>query len=272
MIAHYFFNLTAPFKTKGDRFFLAVKRFGFVVLFFISVMGWSQNAALFEQGKEQYKAQNYQEAISTWKKIIDNGQHSAEVYFNLGNAYYKLNKIGPAIYFYEKALQLNPADKDIKTNLQFAQNARVDVIEPLPKTLFQKWYNTLSSILTFDGWAVASVVFSFAFSLLFLLYYFSFSEGKKRLFFLSSMLFLFLFTGSFLLAFLTYSDSQNNHPAIVFTESTQVKTEPNMGSETAFTLHEGTKIQLLEEEDNWARIQIENGKEGWIPLEDVKGL
>ncbi len=243
-----------------------------IVVLLLSFLSSAQNNALFEQGKQQYKSQNYQEAIATWKKIIENGQHSSDLYFNLGNAYYKINKIGPAIYYYEKALQLNPNDAEIKNNLLFAKNARIDVIEPLPETLFHKWYVAVSGLLTYTGWAIASVVFSFLVTLLFLLYYFSFSEGKKRLFFITSLVALLFLIGSFTMAFLTYSDSKNNHPAIVFSESTQVKTEPNMGSETAFTIHEGTKVQVLEKEDNWAHILLENGKEGWVPSEDINEL
>jgi tetratricopeptide (TPR) repeat protein len=132
----------------------------------------AQNSALFEQGKERYKQEKYQEAIASWMKIVEKGDHSANLYFNLGNAHYKLNNVGPSIYYYEKAAQLAPLDRDIKTNLAFAENSRIDAIEPLPKTIFSKWHIAISSLLTFNGWAITAVSFSSLFALLFLLYYF----------------------------------------------------------------------------------------------------
>ncbi|PHS67306.1 MAG: ion channel protein [Flavobacterium sp.] len=233
---------------------------------------FAQNGPLFEQGKELYKAEKYQEAINSWMKIVDNKKHSASLYYNLGNAHYKLNNIGPSIYYYEKALLLNPNDSDIKNNLAFAENARVDAIEPLPKTIFYQWYHRVSSVLTFDGWAIASVVFSVGFVLLFLLYYFSYSEGKKRLFFVSSMVSILLLGMSLSMVYSTFEDAIKNHPAIIFSESIEVKDGPSLGNETSFTLHEGTKVQIIERDSDWVKIQIANGKDGWIPLSDLKEL
>ncbi len=242
-----------------------------IALLFVS-SNFAQNGPLFEQGKELYKAEKYQEAVNSWMKILENKHHSADLYFNLGNAHYKLNNIGPSIYYYEKALALAPNDSDIKNNLAFAQNATVDDIEPLPQTIFNKWYSNLAEILTFEGWAKAVVVFSVVFAVLFLLYYFSFSEERKRLFFVTSMLSILLFGIALSMAFSTYKDTINNQPAIIFSESIEVKEAPSLGSETSFTLHEGTKVQIKEKDADWALIEIANGKDGWIPLSDLKEL
>lgn len=243
-----------------------------MMILLVSMSSFAQNGPLFEQGKELYKAEKYQEAVNSWMKIIDNKQHSSELYFNLGNAHYKLNNIGPSIYYYEKALLLAPNDNDIKNNLAFAKNATVDDIEPLPKTIFNKWYTTIADVLTFEGWAMATVALSIGFALLFLLYYFSYSEEKKRLFFMTALLSILFFGMSISMAFSTYEDAIKNQPAIIFSESIEVKDAPNLGSETSFTLHEGTKVQIIEKEDDWVKIEIANGKEGWIPLSDLKEL
>ena len=148
---------------------------------FFSEMSFAQNQALFDQGKQQYKSEKYQDAIGSWTKIEKSGEHSAALYFNLANAHYKLNSVGPSIYYYEKALELAPNDSEILNNLTFAQNATIDAIEPLPKTIFAKWDNTISRWLTFDGWARTAVIFASLFALLFLLYYFAIYSTKKRL-------------------------------------------------------------------------------------------
>lgn len=254
-------------KHKG-----CLKKVLIVLALVLSLTSFAQNGPLFEQGKELYKAEKYMDAVNSWIKILENQQHSAALYYNLGNAHYKLNNIGPSIYYYEKAIELAPNDSDIKNNLAFAQNATVDDIEPLPKTIFYKWHSSLSGVLTFNGWAVCVVVFSMSFVLLFLLYYFSFTEGKKRLFFVSSLsMILFLIT-SLSMAFSTYNDFVKNQPAIIFSESIEVKSEPNLGSEVAFELHEGTKVQIIARDTDWVRIEIANGKDGWIPVTDLKEL
>ena len=251
---------------------MTMKKLLYILILVISVTGFSQSKELFDIGKEHYKNAKYQDAINSWMKIIESGEHSSELYFNIANAEYKLNKIGPSIYYYEKALQLDPNDKDTKTNLAFAENARVDAIMPLPKTIFSKWYKNTAHTFTYNGWAILSVVFSILFVVLFLLYYFSFSAKTKRLLFASFMLSIFLFVGSISMAFFTYGDYSRDNPAIIFAEEIEVKAEPSLGSSTAFVLHEGTKVQVVSEDGDWYRIMLSDGKDGWIPNSKLKKL
>jgi len=249
-----------------------MKKLLYILILLVSFSGIGQNENLFDQGKELYKNGKYQQAINSWMKIVGNGEHSSELYFNLGNAQYKLNHIGPSVYYYEKALQLSPNDEDIKNNLAFAENTRIDAIEPLPKTVFSRWYNSISGLFTFDGWAILAIAFSVFFVAFFLLYYFAFSERKKRLLFVSSMFLGVLLILSLTMAYLTYNDYSKNQPAIIFASEIEVKTEPSMGSNVAFTLHEGTKVQILAQDGNWYRIALADGKDGWIPASDLKQL
>ncbi len=249
-----------------------MKKLLYILLLLISITTFGQNNALFDQGKTLYKNGKYQQAINTWKKILENGEQSAELYFNLGNAEYKLNNIGPSVYYYEKALQLSPTDSDIKNNLAFAENARIDAIEPLPRTVFSKWYDTVSGIFTYNGWATVAVILSILFVILFLGYYFSASERSKRTLFTSSLVSIILLVVSLSMAFLTYGDFKNDKPAIIFSEEIEIKSEPNMGSNAAFVLHEGTKVQITAQDGNWYRIALADGKDGWIPASDLKQL
>ncbi len=249
-----------------------MKKVIYIVLFLVSYLGTAQNDALFEQGKQQYKADKFQEAIASWNKILQSGEHSAALYYNIGNAHYKLNQIGPSIYYYEKALQLAPRDEEILNNLAYAQNATVDAIEPLPQTVFAKWDQQVSSLLTFEGWAFLSVGSAILFALLFIGYYFSVYSQRKRLLFVGSLIcILFLILGVSM-SFRNYGKQLKDKPAIVFAESTEVKTDPKMNSETSFLLHEGTKVQVLAEDGEWSRIQIADGKDGWILNSDFKKL
>lgn len=244
----------------------------YIIVLLFSCSAISQADGLFEKGKEQYKNGNFQAAISSWKKVLDGGEHSANLYFNLGNANYKLNNIGASIFYYEKARQLNPLDNDIKTNLSFAENARIDFIEPLPQTVFKKWYNNIAGIFTYNGWATAAVVCSFLFVTLFLLYYFSASAARKRLLFTTSIVSVILLFGSLAMAFTTLADFNNDKPAIIFADEVQVKSDPTLAGNPAFTLHEGTKVQIVSQDGNWYRIELADGKDGWIPSSDLKQL
>jgi tetratricopeptide (TPR) repeat protein len=249
-----------------------MKQFLYITCLLFSFYGISQNNALFDQGKQQYRAEKYQEAITTWTKIIDAGEQSAAVYFNLANAYYKQNNIGPSIYYYEKALQLSPNDSEILNNIAFAKNAKIDAIDPLPKTFFAKWDENLSKWLTYEGWAILSICMAFLFVLLFLGYYFLGHSTKKRILFVGSILSLLILFTSVTMAFRTHDKAVNDRPAIIFAEETEVKSDPKMNSDTSFLLHEGTKVQILAEEGDWNRISIEDGKDGWMPAADLKEL
>ena len=249
-----------------------MKKVFFISLLFLSLVSFGQNKYLFDQGKEAYKNGKYQQAINFWMQILDNGEASAELYFNIGNAQYKLNNIGPSIYYYEKALMLSPNDPDIKTNLAFAENARIDAIEPLPQSVFSKWYNGISGIFTFNAWAIWAVVFSIVFVAFFLFYYFSYKVKTKRFLFLFSSISLILMVVTITMAFLTYNDYLNNKAAIIFSSQIEVKSEPSMGSASAFLLHEGTKVQITGQDGNWFRISLADGKDGWVPASDIKQL
>jgi tetratricopeptide (TPR) repeat protein len=243
----------------------------FCVFFILgSIQGQAQG--LFNQAAQNYKNEAYNKAIEQWNTILDNGQHSAALYYNMGNAHYKLNQVGPSIYYYEKAIALTPNDPQIKTNLAFAQNAKIDAVTPLPKTFFSRWYTLVVGQFTFDQWALLAVLFSVLFSILFLRYYFASAEHKKRLFFTTAIICGCLFVLAFAMASVSYQGLQKNVFAIVFSEATDIKSAPKNNSDTVFVIHEGTKVQLLETDGLWSHVAIVNGIEGWMPSSELKKL
>ncbi len=245
-----------------------------VCLLFITMnfFAFSQYEQKFDQGKEHYKEANYEAAISSWESILESGEHAAALYFNLGNAYYRIDQIAPSIYYYEKALQLAPGDPEIKNNLVFAQNQTIDIIEPLPKNIFSSWIERTTQYFSFDNWAKIAVVFITGFVLLFLLYYFSVVAMKKRLFFASALLSLFVSLGCIFFAYTNYAQVNDIKSAILFTSSSQVRSEPLERSDLSFVLHEGTKVKIISEEDGWVRIKLADGKDGWMLKADLKEL
>ncbi len=235
-------------------------------------MTFAQNETLFEQGNTLYNEGNYEAAITKYENILDNGKHSAELYFNLGNAHYKLNHIAPSIYYYEKALLLDPNDQELKNNIGFARNMTIDAIETVPEVGFSKFEKNISKSMTFEQWGISAIVLVVLFMILFLTYYFAYSSMRKRLAFIGSTASLLLAIVALALAFHNYSLVKNDRPAIVFAQETQVKSEPNLRSNEAFVLHEGTKVQVLDTVNKWKKIRLADGKTGWIPQDDIKLL
>ena len=211
-----------------------------------SVIGFSQNNQRFEEANSLYNDNKYAEAIDKYESILDTEAHSAELYFNLGNANYKLNNIAPTIYYYEKALQLNPNDKEIENNLAYAQNMTIDAIDSVPEVGFSRIINNVVNTFQTDTWAKFAIGGVLIFVLLFLMYHFSYSTSRKRIAFVVSVVSLLVACISVALAFQKESLDKKNNPAIVFAQESRVKVDPNQTSEEVFRLHEGTKVQVLE--------------------------
>ncbi|SDL64426.1 SH3 domain-containing protein [Kriegella aquimaris] len=245
-----------------------------ITIFSLLICFWAsaQSEALFNRATTAYNEGNYEQAAENYLKILENGQHSSELYFNLGNCYYKLNHIAPSIYYYEKALLLKPNDPEIKNNLAYAQNMTLDAIEPLPKTIFAKIYKSTVKALSFDQWAYLAIAFMFLFVISYIAFYFFRFSSRKRLAFVISIISLLLMLVGIIFAYLGYREFKKDNPAIIFSEETMVKSEPNKRSQAIFTLHEGAKVNVVDVLNDWKKIEIADGKTGWISSEDLKML
>ncbi|MDX1315146.1 MAG: SH3 domain-containing protein, partial [Eudoraea sp.] len=160
----------------------------------------------------------------------------------------------------------------IPNNLVYAQNMTLDAINPLPETTLSRFYKQVTGILSFDGWSYLAVVFVLLFVLSYILFYYLRSSTHKRIAFVSSLVAIALTVISVVIAFLRYQDFMEDQPAIIFDQEVNVKTEPNDRSDVAFTLHEGTKVYVLEEFDTWKKIELTDGQTGWLLSESVKEL
>ena len=227
----------------------------------------------FEAANELYRKDQFEAAAKQYESILnDNKLASADLYFNLGNCYYKLGKVAPSIYNFEKALLLNPNDEAVKTNLTFAQKMAIDDIKTVPEVGFSKVVYNITSWFSYDTWAWITVSCAGLFLLFFIGYYFASLTNLKRTFFLGMFVLLGLIVATLTAAFLQKRFSNKIRPAIVFAESTFVKAEPKNSAENAFELHEGTKVYVKEELDNWKRIQLTDKTEGWIKKDAIKEL
>jgi len=233
---------------------------------------FGQSEVLFQKATEAYNKGEYQKAIDFYGDILDKGKHSAELYFNLGNCHYKMDEIGPSIYYYEKALLLDPNDQEIKNNLGFAQNMKLDAIDEMPKTAITRLHNWIVLALSPDQWGYLAISMIFLFVLGFIIYYLLYYATYKRIAFISANTALLISVFAVIMGYLANKYQNEENPAIIYEREVVVNSEPNERSEKVFALHEGTKVNVLESLENWSKIKIADGQIGWMPSQSLKLL
>lgn len=241
-----------------------------IVLLFLFQLSFAQTA--FDKGNQLYKNGNFQEAIVNYESVLASGKQSAELYFNLGNSYYKLHQVAPAIYNFEKALLINPDYADAKTNLEYAKKLKIDEIKEVPKVGFNKLIQDFTSSYSYDAWAWTAVVLAFVFLLFFVGYYFSAKAIVKRTFFTGMFVLLLGIIATVSAGIFEKNSYYNDKPAIVFAEITLLKSEPKMSGKTRFTLHEGTKVAVLESRATWKKVQLSDETIGWVESDALREL
>ncbi|WP_224484180.1 SH3 domain-containing protein [Robertkochia aurantiaca] len=237
-----------------------------------SLQAQQEERLLFEQANDLYNQGEYDKAIDAYRQILQQGEHSAAVYYNMANSYYKLNEIAPSIYFYEKALLLDPENDDVRNNLAFARNMTIDAIEELPETGWSRFSRDYIGALSYNQWGIAAIILVNLFVIFFLVYYFSTEQLRKRGFFVAAMSCLFLCLIAVTFAYQQYGYEASRNPAIIFAEEVAVQSEPNPGSTEVFTLHEGTKVQVINSLDRWKEIRLADGKTGWLPASELREI
>lgn len=225
-----------------------------------------------EEAGKHYNEGDYQAALEIYQTVLDNGYESAELYYNLGNTYFKLKQIPKAILYYEKARKLAPHDDDIEYNLRIANTLITDKIEPLPRFFLYTWWDKLVIALSVDQWALVGVVAYFLLLLMVVVLLFSRQIWLKKLSFSFSILFLLVFLLSVILANQQYKYFLHRTEAIVFTPTVMVKSSPRENSTDIFVIHEGTKVTITNQVGEWYEIKIADGNKGWIKESDIEKI
>lgn len=238
----------------------------------IATIGRGQDQDNFDKATTLYQKGDYTQAAAVYSSILKSGKESSALYYNLGNTYYKLNNVPESIYYYEKALQLDPENADAKNNLIFANQMKVDAITPLPKTWVRQLSDGIVGLFSAHTWAVLSIIGVFAFVLSFLLYYFVERTALKRTFFSLMLVFLFFAIGSYTLAHFCHKQVSQTQYAILFDKTVRVFSDANAYSSEVMQLHEGTKVEIIEDAKDWVKIRLVNGKTGWTKVNSLRKL
>ena len=221
-------------------------------------------------GDSAYIRQQYQQAIADYEALLKQGV-SADIYYNLGNAYYRTDNITRAVLNYERALLLSPGDRDIRFNLQLARSKTIDKITPESEMFFVTWYRTLVNVMSVDGWARMSLVSLALAIILALCYLFMSRVWMQKTGFFGALLMLMLFAVSNIFAWQQKDQLVNRTGAIVMSPAVQVKSTPSKNGTDLFILHEGTKVEITDSSmKEWKEIRIADGKEGWIEASKIE--
>ena len=245
-----------------------------VILFLLSAtFAWADdNQLLIEEANNLYNQNEYEQAATLYQKVIENGYEAPELYYNLGNTYFKLNNMPQAILNYEKARKLAPADDNILFNLSIANNRIVDKIETVPEAFYARWWKSLVYAFSLDAWGWISLTVFGLTILMLLVFLLSNIVWLRKASFWSGIIFLILFGVSFLLARQKHTSFSRDHQAIVFTPTVTIKSSPTDSSIDLFVIHEGTKVQLTDHVGDWYEITIANGSVGWLKEEDIRKI
>ena len=256
-------------KKKSNK----AKAFGFsFVLMILMLMPLSVNAITKQNADDEYAKGNYQQAIKDYQEILKTGV-SSEIYYNLGNAYYRTDNITQALLAYERALQLSPGDNDIRFNLQYARSKTIDKITPETEMFFVTWYNSLVNFTSVDRWANTAIVSIVMALLLILVFLFAPQMWARKSGFYGSAVFLLLFAFANLFAFQQKHELETKQGAIVIAPTVNVKKTPAASGTDVFVIHEGTRVDITDRGmKQWRGIKLADGREGWLKTSQIEEI
>ena len=235
--------------------------------------------ALFAQGTPQaasdaYRAEDYKKSIQLYEQVvaqdISDGKESAEIYYNLGNAYFRNGETAKAILNYERALLLKPCDSDIRHNLRFARTRIEDKIDTSDSFFLANWINGLKNLFSSNTWAGVAIGLFIAFLACIAAFLFVRKMWMRKTAFYAALTLLVLVIVANAFSFSQKNSRVNRNTGIVMAASASIMTSPDANSQELFRLHEGTKVRLNKTDGNWIEVEIANGSVGWTSKENIE--
>lgn len=238
----------------------------FTMLCFVSALF----AATKSEADALYMKEKYAEAAKAYEGILKEGVAS-EIYYNLGNCYYKMDNFPRAILNYERALQMSPGDSDTRSNLALARGKTIDKVIPPSEMFFVTWWRNLTNIMSLGSWSMVGIV-SFVLMLCGICAYMLMSNLLVRKIGVYGAMAMFVLCVVANFAALTQNiNVQQRDGAIVMSAAVTVKSSPSERSTDLFVIHEGSKVTILDSTmKDWMEVKYEEGKQGWIRVSDIE--
>lgn len=250
---------SSKFKVQNSKIALALLM---SLIFGLCASLYAQSATqLYTSANSLYKSNQFEQAATAYEKILMQGYRTPEVYYNLGNSYFKLHNNGKAILNFERAQKLAPDDEDIAHNLKLAQLKTTDKLIPVPQLGIVTSWNSFLTSQSSKGWGMFAIVFSWIALIVFVVYLFVTRKGWALFF---GTLFLIFSIVSVSLASKQCNAEENSSSAILLVENVNVKSAPDANGTDLFTIHEGLKLELCDQVGNWTKIRLADGKVGWV--------
>ena len=227
--------------------------------------------SLWAQAVSDYTEENYQAALDGFAAIEEAGYVSPALYYNMGNCCYKLgHRVGLSILYYEKALKLDPAYEDAAVNLEIAREQTLDRIEAVPEFILLTWFKAFRDTLSSDAWAWIALALLLAVAVMVLLFRFGRSLALRKTAFALAVVALVFMVISTVFAFNLRSAVEDSGEAVVTVPVSSVKSSPGSTDQSLFILHEGTKVSVVDSLGEWYRIELSDGRQGWMQGNDMK--
>ncbi len=230
------------------------------------------NTDTFKKANDLYSDGKYSQALELYSQLEKNGIESADLYYNMGNCYYRLRKIPETILYFEKAAKLSPGDEDIDFNRNVAMLRTIDKIPPVPKFFLTEWLESFIGMMSSTGWAVSAVIFIWLAFLMLVGFMFIWSPAIKKILFAGAFMMIVLFGISTYLGYQSNQIENDNSGGVVFAVNVYVKSSPDENSTDLFILHEGAKVKVLDKVNEWLKIKLANGDVGWLPSDAIKSI
>ena len=230
----------------------------------------TSHAATKAQADSAYQQEQYQKAAQMYEQLLKRGE-SVDLYYNLGNAYYRMDDITHAVLAYERALLLSPGDADVRFNLQMARSKTIDKIVPESEMFFVTWYRSLVRLMSVDAWARTAIVALLSAMLLILVYLFAQRIWLRKVGFFGGVLFFVVFLAANIFGFQLQQSLLHRTGAIIIRSAVPVKSTPSQNGTDLFILHEGTRVNIIDDTmKGWREIRVADGKSGWVEVKEIE--
>jgi len=223
-------------------------------------------------GDTAYNDERFLDAVENYETVLSEGYESAELYYNLGNAYFNLNNLPAAILNYERAKVLAPRDADIMFNLSIANSMIPDKIEVVPEIFYLRWWKIIRNNFNLYTWTIASIAVFTVLIICIGIFVLSGSVLMRKLAFWAGIVSVLISIVCFSMTYSKYQIQSKHLEAIVFSPTITIKSSPNQLGKDLFVIHEGAKVYIMEEMNEWANIKIANGSTGWMPLSSLRRI
>lgn len=224
------------------------------------------------KAEKAFHEEHYQTAINIYESIKSEGYSSEFLFYNLGNAYYKTNNISKAILNYEKCLKINPQNSDALFNIGIARLQQSDKITEIPEFFLLTWYFNFISFFDSNAWAFTSIFVFILILVLVYFYLFTTSRKVKKISLITSIVLVVVFAFTFSSSISMRNNLLSERYAIIMTPSLTVKSTPGASGKDLFVIHEGLKVELEDTFNEWVKIRVSNGNEGWVKLENIEKI